>query len=105
MTYRNKKLKDSAQGKDCQLRIPGVCNYNPETVVWCHMRGLEYGKGMGHKPHDLFGFYGCSACHDVYDGRAKGDRYDLAPDWLGPEEEAKRAMIRSLIIACSEGVL
>jgi hypothetical protein len=98
MTYRNKKLLASAQGKDCQLRIPGVCNGNPETVVWCHLNGQEYGKGMGHKSHDLFGFYGCSNCHDLYDGRLKftGAKFD---EW------ARDACLASLRIACDEGVI
>ena len=97
MTYRNKKLRDSAQGQDCQLRIPGVCNGNPETVVWCHLNGQEYGKGMGHKSHDIFGFYGCSSCHDVYDGRRQ--------DAMALTEDAHAAMLRSLRIAADMGVL
>jgi hypothetical protein len=109
MTYRNKKLRESAQGKDCQLRIPGVCNGNPETVVWCHLNGQEYGKGMGHKAHDLFGFYGCSACHDVYDGRARIpipiDHREWTEGWRGVKAEGKAAMLRSLLIACDEGAI
>jgi len=101
MTYRNKKLLASAKGKDCQLRIPGVCNGNPETVVWCHLNGQEYGKGMGHKSHDIFGFYGCSSCHDLYDGRANRNSFhDEDVEFC-----AKHAMLRSLIIACEEGAL
>lgn len=101
MTYRNKKLLASAQGKDCQLRIPGVCNGNPETVVWCHLNGQEYGKGMGHKSHDLFGFYGCSACHDVYDARAKRNLIDGTT----MSQFAKDACFASLRIACDEGAI
>lgn len=98
MTYRNKKLRDSAQGQDCQLRIPGVCNGDSATVVWCHLNGQEYGKGMSHKAHDIFGFYGCSACHDVYDGRTKA--WDSKID-----EVAQSACLQSLRIAADMGVL
>lgn len=101
MTYRNKKLRDSARGQDCQLRIPGVCNGNPETVVWCHLNGQEFGKGMGHKSHDIFGFYGCSACHDVYDGRANRPLLALA----ALDNQAIGACFRSLRIAADMGVL
>lgn len=27
------KLRESARGQDCLVRLPGVCNRNPETVV------------------------------------------------------------------------
>ena len=55
----------SAKGEGCQIRIPGVCNNNPETVVACHLNG----GGMGGKASDLFIAYGCSDCHDVVDKR------------------------------------
>lgn len=53
----------------CQIRIAGVCNFNPETTVWAHANGSAPGKGIGMKSHDLLGAYACSACHDVYDRR------------------------------------
>lgn len=59
------KLRKSARGKECQIRIPGVCNGNPETVVLCHLGG----GGMGTKRSDIHAAYGCSDCHDVVDGR------------------------------------
>jgi hypothetical protein len=60
------KLRKSAKGRECQIRIPGVCNFNPETTVLCHLNG----GGMGMKHPDLFGAFGCSACHDEIDGRS-----------------------------------
>lgn len=51
------------------MRIPGVCNFNPETTVWAHANGLGAGKGMGMKTPDILGTYACSACHDAYDRR------------------------------------
>lgn len=57
--------------QDCFVRIPGVCNYNPETVVLAHLNG----GGMGMKVNDIFGAFCCSDCHDVLDGR-KYSRFD-----------------------------
>ena len=67
MAGKMSKLRKSAKGRECQIRIPGVCNGNPETVVLCHLPG----GGMGAKTHDMFGAFGCHACHDVVDGRAR----------------------------------
>ena len=61
------KIRKSAQGKDCQVRIPQVCNFNPETTIHAHMSG----GGMSRKVHDIFGSRCCSSCHDVIDGRSK----------------------------------
>jgi hypothetical protein len=63
------KLTKSARGRDCQIRLPGVCNGNPETVVLAHYR-LSGTCGTGIKPNDLQGAWSCSACHDACDGRA-----------------------------------
>ncbi|HGN0358311.1 TPA: nuclease domain-containing protein, partial [Proteus mirabilis] len=47
-------LRNEAKGRECQIRIPSVCNGNSETVVLAHYRmsGLC---GVGIKSHDLFG--------------------------------------------------
>ena len=29
-------LRKLAKGRDCQVRLPGICNGNPETVVLAH---------------------------------------------------------------------
>ena len=55
------KLTDSANGQMCQVRIPGVCNFNPETTVPAHLDG----GGVGTKRLDFFIAYCCSACHYV----------------------------------------
>ncbi|MBK5943336.1 nuclease domain-containing protein [Halorhodospira halophila] len=73
---RSKKLRDSARGQQCQLRLPGVCSWDPETVVLAHPP-LGNG-GMATKGSDLEGAFCCSACHDVLDGRVP------CPDHLGP---------------------
>ena len=63
-------LRKLAKGRDCMIRIGGICNFNPETTVLAHYRmaGLC---GMGIKPNNLQGAWACSACHDACDGRTK----------------------------------
>jgi hypothetical protein len=58
------KLRKSAQGRECTVRIPGKCNFNPETTVLAH---LNIG-GMGQKAPDIFGAFCCSSCHSAIDG-------------------------------------
>lgn len=58
---RSKKIRESARGERCTLRVPGVCNGNRETTVFCHINSAS--KGAGTKSHDIHGFYGCYACH------------------------------------------
>lgn len=60
---RSKKIRDSAKGEECQIRVEG-CNRNSETTVFCHLDG----GGMGAKSSDIFGAYGCSSCHGKVDG-------------------------------------
>ena len=62
---KQSKITKSARGQECQIRIPGYCNGNPETVVFCHLGG----GGMGYKSKDVHGAYGCSSCHEVVDKR------------------------------------
>jgi hypothetical protein len=62
-------LRKEAKGRECQIRVPGVCNYNPETTVLAHLNG----GGMGMKHDDLFGAHSCSSCHDCVDFRVKSE--------------------------------
>ena len=63
--HESKKLRDSARGRECMVRIPNVCNHNPETTVLAHLNG----GGMGTKKSDLMAAFACSSCHDVLDAR------------------------------------
>ena len=63
-------LRKEARGRGCTVRIPGVCNFNSETVVLAHIR-LQGVSGMGMKSPDLIGAWACSACHDELDGRTR----------------------------------
>jgi len=58
-------LRKEAEGRECMIRIPGVCNGNPETTVLAHLNG----GGMGMKRPDTSGAWACSDCHDTVDGR------------------------------------
>ena len=59
------KLRKSARDQHCQVRLIGVCNFNPETVILAHLGG----GGMGMKKHDIHASFCCSSCHDVLDRR------------------------------------
>ena len=63
-------LRKLAQGRDCMVRLPGICNFNPETTVLAHyrMHGLS---GIGLKSNDIFGAWACSDCHDEIDRRTQ----------------------------------
>jgi len=61
-------IRRAAAGQDCTLQLPG-CNRDPATTVLCHSNYLADGKGMGLKAPDHAAAFGCSACHDVLDGR------------------------------------
>jgi hypothetical protein len=65
-----------ARGRDCQIRLPGICNGDSATVVLAHYR-LPGISGMGIKPPSLIGAWACFACHSVVD-RDKSDAVQLA---------------------------
>ncbi|MDF2185884.1 DUF1364 domain-containing protein [Grimontia hollisae] len=68
---RSKALTDAARGQECTLQISGVCNFNPETVVFAHFPSVTH--GMAYKSDDFWGADVCSSCHDVIDGRVTFD--------------------------------
>lgn len=63
------KIRRSARGQDCQVRIPLVCSFDPETVVLAHKNG----GGMGMKNPDYLAAYCCDRCHSVIDGRVRSE--------------------------------
>ncbi|MCE0850532.1 DUF1364 domain-containing protein [Pseudomonas asiatica] len=94
MRVVSKKVRESARGQDCTVRIPGTCNFNPETTVLAHLPCGQ--KGMGMKGFDTVAVYACSACHDVLDGRGKGE-----VDWSDMPRaiaETHEALIRAGIL-------
>lgn len=65
-------LRKLARGQPCMIRVPTVCNGNPDTTVLCHVRILGI-SGMGFKAPDVLATFGCSDCHAVCDGQQKSD--------------------------------
>ena len=59
-------LRQLAKGKVCQIRLPGICNFRPETTVLCHYRVINL-SGAGFKTDDFIAAWGCSACHAYVD--------------------------------------
>jgi|SRR6478736_3712798 len=76
---RSNKIRKSARGEQCTLQIVGVCNGDPETVVFCHLPDESH--GMGLKANDVCGCYGCSACHDALDRRVRCDELEANRYW------------------------
>lgn len=65
----NNKVRESARGEECLVRIPGICTGDPETTIWSHARFEAAGKGKSTKALDLCGAYCCTACDAVFDGQ------------------------------------
>ena len=61
MNYR-----EQSRGRNCMVRLPGVCNFDAATTVLAHYRlvGLS---GMGQKSPDQCGAWACSNCHTYVD--------------------------------------
>jgi hypothetical protein len=90
-------LRESARGEECQIRIPGACNHDNSTVVLCHLGGA----GVGMKHDDDEAAYGCSACHDIVDGR------DTAHGWtqVAVELMHREGVTRTRYIMKEKGLL
>lgn len=95
---RQSKLTRAARDRECQVRIPGVCNGNPETTVLAHYR-MAGTCGAGLKPNDLQGAWACSACHDACDSRGNAISRDDARRYHA------EGVMRTQAILISEGVV
>ena len=96
---KSSKYTRSARGQECQVRIPNVCNHNPETVVLAHLNGA----GMGMKHSDIHGAYACSDCHAWLDGGYVIDN-ELAGS-LKRNEYHLEGVIRTQQIMIKEGII
>ena len=97
------KITASAKGEDCQVRLPGICTYDPATTIWSHCRHASAGKGNGIKAIDLAGAYACTACDAAYDqlqGAKKAGltREQIDLDWF-------QGHMRSLVILDKKGLV
>jgi len=91
------KITKSAKEEECQIRLPGICNFNPETTVYCHIGG----SGMGQKSNNIHGAYGCSSCHDVIDGRSSSREFTSTEVSLMFYD----GMVRTQLILLEKGLL
>jgi hypothetical protein len=101
-TYRNQKIRDSANGEECLVRLPGACLCNPAATIWSHYRGGAGGKAGALKADDLCGAYACTACDAVYDGQRpppRGMTYaEVVVAWF-------EGHIRSIVRLHAKGVI
>jgi len=67
---RNLTLEKLAKGQSCYMRLPAICNGNPETTVLCHIRRGNIG-GTSIKPASICAVPMCFDCHNAYDGRTR----------------------------------
>lgn len=75
------------------VRIPGVCNRNPETTVLAHVPMAGY-SGRGFKAPDEEGAFACSDCHDAVDFRVNKHEFSRAEIRLMHMEGAYRTRQR-----------
>lgn len=95
------RITESARGEECQVRIPGVCTFDPATTIWSHARHGSAGKGKGIKALDLCGAYACTACDAAYDqmiGAKHMTREQIDLDWF-------HGHLRSLVILAKKGLI
>ncbi|CAK1923863.1 DUF1364 domain-containing protein [Vibrio crassostreae] len=81
------KIRNSAKGQDCTLRLVGVCNFNSETTILAH---VGYGGGWATKCGDNMAVYACSDCHSEIDRKGRGE---YADDKLRAVEETQQVLI------------
>lgn len=94
MNLVSTKLRNSARGRDCTVRLVGICNFDTETTVLAHLPVNQ--KGMSIKSPDLFAVFACSCCHDVID-RRRPERADAA--------DLLRALAETMLIWLKEGLI
>ena len=87
-------LRNSARGEMCTLRLQG-CLPGTETVVLAHVPGTGM-KGIGMKVPDVCSCYACMNCHDIIDGRKRGE-WDY--------RDIVRAMAETLMRFIEKGLL
>lgn len=90
---RSKAIRTAAKGQRCTLNLPGICSYDADTVVLCHVHDETFGKGR--KADDTSAFFGCFNCHTAYDLHRTGlDEVDL----LKLEKRAMQRTLRRLVL-------
>ncbi len=91
-------LRKAAQGQQCQIRLYGICNFDPATTVLAHFRMIGI-SGAGLKPPDCIAAWACSACHDVVDGRRRSDLSEC-----DVERDFARGVFRTQYLLIKSGI-
>jgi putative nuclease YbcO-like protein len=105
VTDKSARIRESARGEECQVRLVGVCKGGTEHTIWSHARwGAQLGdagRSGARKALDVCGAYACTACDAAYDGQKQVvgmKRHEIDLDWcLGH--------FRSLAILKQKGLL
>lgn len=80
------------------MQIVGVCNYNADTVVFCHFPDETH--GIGKKSDDVSGGDCCNNCHDVIDGRVEDKNFKEFKDFY-----LRRSQTRTIRRRFNQGIL
>lgn len=96
MSLVSQKLRESKKGQECQVRLPEICNWNPETTVLAH---VAKGSGMGQKCDDIHATFACSACH------AEMDRVTRVMEKDFVYQCAYEGMVRTQVIWLDMGLI
>ena len=98
----DQRIRDSARGEACTVRIVGACTHEPAHTIWSHAPLQAAGKGRGWKSIDLAGAYCCTACDAVIDGQRPlppgATRDSVMLDWF-------MGHMRSLVILKQKGLV
>ena len=97
MTIRSKKIRRFAEGRDCTTRIPGFCNFDPETSVMAHSP-IANG-GMGFKGSDLECAIACHECHQRIDRVIRDvPREEVLECWIRGSAETRALLVEAGIV-------
>ena len=92
--YESDRIRKSARGEACVCDWCN-CGGSTDTTVFCHVRKFGTG-GMGMKPPDFIGFYGCAEAHRMFDHSK-----DIDWSWEG----VMRAVVLTQIKLNQKGLL
>ena len=97
----DQRIRDSARGEECTVRIIGACTHDPTHTIWSQAPLGAAGKGRSWKAVDLAGAYCCTACDAVIDGQRPlppgATRESVLLDWF-------MGHMRSLVILKQKGL-
>ena len=97
----DQRIRDSARGEECTVRIVGACTYDPARTIWSHAPLQAAGKGRSLKAVDIAGAYCCTACDEVIDGQRPlppgATRESVMLDWF-------MGHMRSLVLLKRKGL-